>query len=199
MSYHPRIIVMSSIVVLVSVVSFAPAQVTEIIKKTDILKDPDRPGEVAGRLYPGTQVSKIQKTSSGDYVKATLEFYVPVEALKEWRIARGAGESQIADDAAIKLVNARRSGDRVTVSVQIANRGDRPLDMSALLLIKVVDGTGLEGNLEFMESTHSVATIEAGGTVTSHLVYSFPKQPRDVELIFQSRLGGDRVYFDLGF
>ncbi|MFQ6675138.1 MAG: hypothetical protein ACE5LH_02210 [Fidelibacterota bacterium] len=199
MSYKPERILLSLTVTLLSTISPSSAQVTEIIRKTDILNDPEHPGEVAGRLYPGTEIRKTGKDSSGHYVKAILEFYVPVDALKEGRIAKGIGESQRADDAVIKLLTARRSGEKVTVSVEITNLDDRPLDMSALLLLKLVDGTGLLGNLEFMESTHSVATIPPGETVASRLVYSFPDEPRDVELIFQSRLRGDRVYFDLGF
>ncbi|MFQ6615715.1 MAG: DUF4352 domain-containing protein [Fidelibacterota bacterium] len=199
MSYQPDRLFIPSIVVLLTAISVSPAQVTEITKKTDILKDPEQTGDVLGRVYPGTEIRKLQKDSSGNYVKAVLEFWVPLEALKESRIAGRTGESQVSDDATITLLSAQRSDEKVTVSVRIANQGDRPLDMSALLLVRVVDGTGLPGNLEFTESTHSVATILPGETVDARLVYSFPEEPENVELIFQSKLRGDQVYFDLGF
>lgn len=199
MLYRSDSLFLSLIVAAMSVTSYPYAQVTEITKKSDILSTPSQSGQVLGTLYPGTEIRKISMHASGTYVKAIVEFYVPLEALKEGRIAGRVGDSQMADDASIQLLDAQRSGEKVTVSVQIINQGDRTLDMSALLLFKIMDGTGLLGNLEFMESTHSVATIPPGQALNSQLIYSFPTEPRDVELIFRSKLHGDQVYFDLGF
>lgn len=174
-------------------------QITETIKKVEIIADPSDPKSVLGRLYPGTEIKKIGKDPSGEYIKATLDFYLPLETLKEGRVAKGIDEWQIADDAKAKLLEAVRKENTVTVSVSIVNQGKKDMDMSALLLFKLMDGRGNIGNLEFMESKNSVGIIKPGERLESDLVYRFSKPPEDLELSFQSKLGGDQVFFLLGF
>lgn len=188
------------IAVLMSVCSSTVSgQVTQIIKTTDIIRDPGDPKTVVGRLYPGTEIRKTGKDPTGKFIKATVEFYIPLQTLKEGRVAKRVGEWQEADDATIKLLTAERKDSFVTVSVAIVNQSKENMDMSALLLFRLVDSVGNLGNLEFMESKNSVGIIEPGKTLQSELVYSFPQSPEDLELSFQSKLGGDQVFFMLGF
>ena len=176
-----------------------PGQITEIIKKTDILADPKEPKNVLGRLYPGVEIKKIGKDPSGKFIKATFDFYIPLETLKEGRVAKSIGEWQVADDATIKLLRAEREGKTVRISAAIVNQDEKDMDMSALLLFKLVDGEGNIGNLEFMQSRNSVGIIGPGKTLRSDLVYNFAKSPENLELSFQSKLVGDQVFFLLGF
>ena len=173
-------------------------QRTVLIKKTDII-DPKNSEEVLGRLHPGTEVVKIGKDASGKFVKATLEFYVPLEALKEGRVAKRMGEWQVADKATIKLSEAKKQANTVTVSVIIVNHSQNDMDISALLLFKLVDQEGNVGNLEFMRSRNSIGTIPPGETLQSDLVYTFHDPPENLEMTFQSKLGGDQVFFVLDF
>lgn len=174
-------------------------QITEIIKKVDIIADPSDPKSVLGRIYPGTEIKKIGKDPSGDFIKATLDFYLPLETVKEGRVAKGIGEWQMADDATIQLLNSNKEGNTVKVTVAIVNQGKKDMDMSALLLFKLMDSRGNIGNLEFMESKNSVGIIKPGKRLDSDLVYRFSKPPENLELSFQSKLGGDQVFFVLGF
>ena len=186
-------------IVLFSVSSSVTGQVTDVIKKTDIYLDPNNSRSIVGKLYPGAEITKIGKDKSGRFIKAKMEFYIPLETLKEGRIAKRIGEAQIADNAVIKLIRARKDDNLVTVSVEITNRGKKDMDMSALLLFKLVGKGENIGNLEFMQSRNSVGIIKPGETLRSELVYSFKKKPEDVELTFQSKLGGDQVFYLLGF
>ncbi|MFQ6673341.1 MAG: hypothetical protein ACE5GH_00995 [Fidelibacterota bacterium] len=195
---RPRILWMAGIILSI-LFSTTPGQVTEIIRATDIVADPRNPRDVMGRLYPGAKVKKTGKDESGRFIKVTVEFYLPPKSLKEGRIARGIGDTQVANNASIKLVSARREGSTVKMAVEITNHYEQEMDMSALLLLRLVDGKGNVGNLEFMRSTNSVAHIKPGETLHSDLVYQFPETPGDVEMRFQAKLRGDQVYFILAF
>ena len=174
-------------------------QVTEIIKKTDIFFDPANSKTAIGRLYPGTEINKTGMDPSGKFIKATLDFYIPLEMLKEWRVAKGIGEWQVADEASVKLLHTEKDGNTVHLSVAIKNQGEKNLDMSALLLFKLMDHEGNMGNLEFILSKNSVGIIAPEQTLRSDLVYHFTRSPKDLELSFQSKLGGDQIFFILGF
>ena len=50
-----------------------------------------------------------------------------------------------------------------------------------------------------MKSKNSIGIIKPGRSMNSELIYIFAKDPKDVEIAFQSKLGGDQVYFMLGF
>jgi hypothetical protein len=50
-----------------------------------------------------------------------------------------------------------------------------------------------------MKSKNSIGRIKPGQSMDSELIYTFTKDPKDVEMAFQSKLGGDQVYFMLGF
>ncbi|MEE9166457.1 MAG: hypothetical protein V3U24_03210 [Candidatus Neomarinimicrobiota bacterium] len=174
-------------------------QITQTIKKADIIADPSDPKSVLGRLYPGTEIRKIGKDASGEFIKATLDFYLPLETLKEGRVAKKIGEWQTADNARVKLLQVSKQGNTVEVSVIIENRDKNDMDVSALLLFKMVDGQGNIGNLEFLESKNSVGIVKPSQRLRSDLVYRFMEPPDNVELSFQSKLGGDQVFFLLGF
>jgi hypothetical protein len=172
---------------------------TYVIKKNDIYLDPKNSKSVIGSIYPGTEITKIGKDKSGKYIKAKMEFYIPLETLKEGRIAKRIGDTQIADNAMIKIIQAKKDEKLVIISVEITNKGEKDMDMSALLLFKLIGKGENIGNLEFMQSKNSVGIIKPGTTLRSELVYSFQKKPEDVELTFQSKLGGDQVFYLLGF
>jgi len=186
-------------VILFIILSSLPGQTTDIIKEADIIADPNDPINVLGILYPGTEIKKIGKDTSGKFIRATLDFYIPLETLKEGRLTKGIGEWQVADDATINLLSAEREENAVKVSIEIVNQGEKDMGMSALLMFKLEDGEGNLGNLEFMQSKNSVGIIKPGKTLRSELVYNFTKLPKDLELSFQSKLGGDQVFFVLGF
>jgi len=175
----------------------AASQVTEVSENSNIYAEPG--GESIGELDSGAKITKLSKDTSGLFIKASIEFYIPADALEESRIARSIGETQAIENASISLLSAEKSTKTVTVSVEIENRGTTNLDMSALMLFTLMDREGNPGNLEIMRSKNSVGIIKPGASLISELIYTFPKEPNDVEMAFQSKLGGEQVYFMLGF
>ena len=174
-------------------------QITETITRSNIYGEPGNEETVLGRIDPGTKVMMVGKDPSGKFIRATLEFYIPLDALKEGRIARGIGETQKAGQATIRLVDPSFRGEKVHGIVETTNNADKDFDMSGLLLFRVVDGKGNFGNMEFMESVSSVGIIKPGNVLRSELVYRFSLPPNNLEMSFQSVMRGDKVFFSLGF
>ena len=59
-------------------------QETEVIKNTKVyLSSNASKDNVIGEIFPGSSVTKLKKDKSGKFIKATIEFYIPVEALLE--------------------------------------------------------------------------------------------------------------------
>ena len=68
------------------------SQETETIKKTLIYTAPHAARDNAlGQLYPGATITKLKKDKSGQFVKAYLEFYIPIEFLEEGRVSHPPG------------------------------------------------------------------------------------------------------------
>ena len=173
------------------------AQVTKVSKDADIFVKPG--GEAIGELNEGAKITKLGKDKTGKYIKATIEFYILAESLKESRIAGVIGDTQTTGKASISLLGAKKNAKTITISVKVKNSGKTNLDMSALMLFSVMDSKGNPGNLEIMKSRNSIGIIKPGRSMNSELIYIFAKDPKDVEIAFQSKLGGDQVYFMLGF
>ncbi len=178
------------------------AQETETIKKTEIYSSPNESKKsLIGQLYPGTKVTKLKKDKSGKFVKATIEFYIPIESLEEGRVSHPAGVEQIADYGKYNLLDADRNGNRITVSLRVTNiHPTKDLDFSATALLKVIGNGENKGELNPFEGKYQdLAIIKPNQSVTAELIYDFKSNPKNVELICTGKLGGDRVYYQLGF
>ena len=181
---------------------FILAQETETIKKTEIYSSPKESKTVSiGQLYPGTKLTKLKKDKSGKFIKATIEFYIPIESLEEGRVSHLVGVEQIADNAKYKLLKATRDGNRIEISLQIKNaHANKELDFSAMAFVKVIGKGENKGELNPFEGKHQgLAIIKPNASVTAELVYDFKSKPKNVELICTDKLNGDRVYYNLGF
>ena len=85
------------------------SQTTEVIKKTDIYTSPNKiKDNIIGEIFPGSSLTKLKKDKSGKFVKATIEFYIPVESLLEDRVSHNAGSTQLADNAKYKLISSKK-------------------------------------------------------------------------------------------
>jgi|TARA_Y100000310_G_scaffold114080_2_gene112516 hypothetical protein len=181
---------------------FILAQETETIKKTEIYSSPKESKTVSiGQFYPGTKVTKLKKDKSGKFIKATIEFYIPIESLEEGRVSHLVGVEQIADNAKYKLLKATRDGNRIKISLQIKNaHAIKELDFSAMAFVKVIGKGENKGELNPFEGKYQgLAIIKPNASVTAELVYDFKSKPKNVELICTGKLNGDRVYYNLGF
>ena len=68
---------------------FVFGQTTEVIKKTDIYVKPNKNKEnIIGQIFPESSVIKLKKDKSGEFIKATIEFYIPKGVLHIWRELR---------------------------------------------------------------------------------------------------------------
>jgi len=181
---------------------FILAQETETIKKTEIYSSPKESKTVSiGQLYPGTKLTKLKKDKSGKFIKATIEFYIPIESLEEGRVSHLVGVEQIADNAKYKLLKATQDGNRIEISLQIKNaHANKELDFSAMAFVKVIGKGENKGELNPFEGKHQgLAIIKPNASVTAELVYDFKSKPKNVELICTGKLNGDRIYYNLGF
>ncbi len=101
---------------------FLQAQETEVIKKTAVYPTPRVDKKSAtGQLFPGAKVIKLKKDRSGKFIKATLEFYIPIESLEEGRVALAVGEDQLADNAKFQLISADKDGKRIKLKLKVSN------------------------------------------------------------------------------
>lgn len=178
------------------------AQETQVIKKTEIYSSPSAAGNSSvGELLPGTKITKLQKDQSGKFVKATMDFYIPIDAIKESRVSFPAGADQTADQAKYRLLSAKLEGKRVRISIMVTNiHATKDLDFSAMALLKMLGKEDNKGELNPFEGKHQdLAIIKPNQTITAELIYDFKTLPQNVELICSGKMQGDNVNYNLGF
>ena len=177
-------------------------QQTEVIKNTKVYLSPNASRDnVIGEIFPGSSVKKLKKDKSGKFIKATIEFYIPVESLLEGRISHEAGITQLADNAKYKLISAKIKGQKVEIKLRVANISDsKELDFSAMALLKAIGNGNNKGELNPFKGKHQgLAIIPPRDHVIAELHYDFKLKPKNIELICMGKLGGDRVFYNLGF
>ena len=178
------------------------SQTTEVIKKTDIYTSPSKSkNSVMGEILPGASIKKLKKDKSGKFIKATIEFYIPVESLLEGRISHTVGTTQLADNAKYKLISANKNGKQVNIRLRVANIShSKELDFSAMALLKANGSGNNKGELNPFKGQHQdLAIIAPREHVIADLHYDFKSKPKNIELICVGKLGGDRIYYNLGF
>ena len=178
------------------------SQTTEVIKKTDIYTSPSKSkNNVMGEILPGASIKKLQKDKSGKFIKATIEFYIPVESLLEGRISHTAGTTQLADNAKYKLISSKMNGNQIEVKLRVANVShSKELDFSAMALLKTIGKGNNKGELNPFKGKHQdLAIISPRAHVIAELYYDFKSKPKNIELICMGKLGGDRIYYNLGY
>jgi hypothetical protein len=188
-------------VLLLSLSGMLFSQSTEVIKKTDIYTTPSKGKDnIVGEIFPGSSIKKLKKDKSGKFVKATIEFYIPVESLLEGRVSHEAGVTQLANNAKYKLISSKMNGNQIEIKLRVANIShSKELDFSAMALLKAIGYGNNRGELNPFKGKHQdLAIISPRGHVVAELYYDFKKKPKNIELICTGKLGGDRVYYNLG-
>ncbi len=190
---------LSTSIGVVCLATLLTAQETEVIKKTPIYLHPGQEKSMVGELLPGANVTKLRKDKSGQYILATVEFYIPMETLLEGRVAKAVGERQLADKATFKLASAERNDKTIHFQLQIKNNDTKNLDFVPMMLLKL-NAKGQQGELNpFAGTNNGLTTIPPGGTINADLYYDFKATPKNVELQCTAHPGGDRIYYLLGF
>ena len=177
-------------------------QETEVIKNTKVYLSPiESKDNVIGEIFPGSSVRKLKKDKSGKFIKATIEFYIPVEALLEGRISHAVGTTQIVDNAKYELLEVNQSGTQIVLKLRVENiSSTKELDFSAMVLLKAIGKGNNKGELNpFQGRYQDLAIISPRDHVIAELFYDFKSKPKNVELICTGKMGGDRVYYTLGF
>ena len=177
-------------------------QETEVIKNTKVYVSPNASKDnFIGEIFPGSSVTKLKKDKSGKFIKATIEFYIPVESLLEGRVSHPIGTTQIADNAKYKLIEVIQTGTQVVLKLRVANiNPTKELDFSAMVLLKAIGKGSNKGELNpFQGKYQDLAIIAPRDHVIAELFYDFKSNPKNVELVCTGKMGGDRVYYTLGF
>ena len=175
---------------------------TEVIKNTKVYLSPNASKDnVIGEIFPGSSVTKLKKDKSGKFIKATIEFYIPVESLLEGRVSHPIGTTQIADNAKYKLIEVIQTGTQVVLKLRVKNISHtKELDFSAMVLLKAIGKGSNKGELNpFQGKYQDLAIIAPRDYVIAELFYDFKSNPKNVELVCTGKMGGDRVYYTLGF
>jgi len=143
----------------------------------------------------------LKKDKSGKFIKATIEFYIPVEALLEGRVSHPVGTTQIADNAKYKLIEVNQTGTQIVLKLRVANISPtKELDFSAMVLLKAIGKGDNKGELNpFQGKYQDLAIIAPRDHVIAELFYDFKSKPKNVELVCTGKMGGDRVYYTFGF
>ena len=178
------------------------SQTTEVIKKTDIYSSPNKSKDnIVGEISPGSSIKKLKKDKSGKFIKATIEFYIPVESLLEGRVSHKAGTTQLADNAKYKLISSKMNGNQMEIKLRVANiSNSKELDFSAMALLKAIGKGNNKGELNPFKGKHQdLAIISPRAHVIAELYYDFKIKPKNIELICLGKLGGDRIYYNLGY
>ena len=177
-------------------------QETEVIKNTKVYLSPiESKDNVIGEIFPGSSVRKLKKDKSGKFIKATIEFYIPVEALLEGRISHAVGTTQIVDNAKYELLEVNQSGTQIVLKLRVENiSSTKELDFSAMVLLKAIGKGNNKGELNpFQGKYQDLAIIDPRDHVIAELFYDFKSKPKNVELVCSGKMGGARAYYDLGF
>ena len=177
-------------------------QETEVIKNTKVYLSPNASRDnVIAEIFPGSTVKKLNKDKSGKFIKATIEFYIPVESLLEGRVSHTVGTTQIADNSKYKLIEVNQTGTQVALKLQVTNiSSTKELDFSAMVLLKAIGKGDNKGELNpFQGKYQDLAIIAPRDHVIAELFYDFKSKPKNVELVCTGKMGGDRVYYTLGF
>ena len=177
-------------------------QETEVIKNTKVYLSPNASKDnVIGEIFPGSSVTKLKKDKSGKFIKATIEFYIPVESLLEGRVSYPIGTTQIAGNAKYKLIEVIQTGTQVVLKLRVTNiNHTKELDFSAMVLLKAIGKGSNKGELNpFQGKYQDLAIIAPRDYVIAELFYDFKSNPKNVELVCTGKMGGDRVYYTLGF
>ena len=177
-------------------------QETEVIKNTKVyLSSNASKDNVIGEIFPGSSVRKLKKDKSGKFIKATIEFYIPVEALLEGRISHAVGTTQIVDNAKYELLEVNQSGTQIVLKLRVENiSSTKELDFSAMVLLKAIGKGNNKGELNpFQGKYQDLAIIDPRDHVIAELFYDFKSKPKNVELVCTGKMGGARAYYALGF
>ena len=177
-------------------------QETEVIKNTKVYLSPNASRDnVIAEIFPGSTVKKLNKDKSGKFIKATIEFYIPIESLLEGRVSYTVGTTQIADNAKYKLIEVNKTGTQIVLKLRVANISlTKELDFSAMILLKAIGKGDNKGELNpFQGKYQDLAIIAPRDHVIAELFYDFKSKPKNVELVCAGKMGGDRVYYTLGF
>ena len=177
-------------------------QETEVIKNTKVYLSPNASKDnVIGEIFPGSLVTKLKKDKSGKFIKATIEFYIPIESLLEGRVSHPVGTTQIADNAKYKLIEVNQTGTQVVLKLRVTNISrTKVLDFSAMVLLKAIGKGSNKGELNpFQGKYQDLAIIAPRDHVVAELFFDFKSKPKNVELVCTGKMGGDRIYYTLGF
>ena len=177
-------------------------QETEVIRNTKVYLYPNtNKNNIIGEIFPGSFVKKLKKDKSGKFIKATIEFYIPVESLLEGRVSHPVGTTQIADNAQFTLIEANRNGAQIVLKVRVTNISHtKELDFSPMVLFKTTGKGSNKGELNpFHGKYQDLAIIAPRDHVIAELFYDFKSKPKNVELVCTGKMGGDQVYYTLGF
>ncbi|MFQ6604801.1 MAG: hypothetical protein ACE5D8_04515 [Fidelibacterota bacterium] len=175
------------------------AQETTLKEETPVFLSPSDEKPV-GSLEAGLPVTKLKLDRSKQFIKTTVDVYIPVAAFEDPRVALPPGTDQIADKVKYNVLSANRDGNQVHLKLRITNLRGKPFDYSAMMMTRITASGNNRGDLNpFKGKYQDLAIVPPKQSVVAELYYDFDRPPENVEFICKSVLRGEEVYYRLGF
>ena len=112
------------------------SQETTLKESTPIYLTPESDQSI-GSLEMGTPVTKVKLDKSKQYIKTSVDVYIPISAFADARVALPIGTDQIADDIKYNVLSAKLNGNQVALKLKITNQRKKSFDFSAMMMMKI--------------------------------------------------------------
>ena len=166
------------------------------VKKTGIYLDSSGSNEI-GTINEGVRVQKLEKTTDGKFIKATADFYIPVDNFEDPDIYASIGTRQRSGDTFFNLKSARISGNKVRVQLEISNNGKSDLKFTAAVLTKLTS-SGVAGGLNPFEGRNQgFAVVKPKQTIQAELIYDFKSEPSALVFMCKETMNGPEVQYSV--
>lgn len=186
---------MKSILLLILILPVLATGQETAVKRTPIYTD-DTGEESLGSLDEGTVIKKLRKTKDGKFIRATLDFYIPVSAVENADVYANLGTQHMVGTTRFRLQKVARDGNRVRVYLDIRNDGKSNFKFTAAVLTKLNDPTGQSGDLNPFEGRHQgFIEVKPRQSITAELVFDFKKIPGDLVFSCKEKMTGEELQY----
>jgi len=166
-------------------------------KSTPVYIDP-KGEKIAGSLEEGTIIRKVRKTPDGKFIKATIDFYIPVSAVENSDVYAKMGTAHSIGTTFFTLNKVTKNGTQAKAYLTIKNEGKSNFKFTAAVLTKLIDNGGKIGDLNpFEGKNQGFAIVPPRKSITAELVYDFKKKPTGLVFSCKAKMTGEEIQYSV--
>lgn len=167
------------------------------VKNTNIFSD-ENGGQKIGTLNEGAKIQKLRKSKDGKFVRATLEFYVPVESLINADVYANMGTQQRSGSTLFRLQKVEKNENRVKAYLDIKNEGSSKMKFTAAVLTKMTASGGNNGDLNpFEGENQGFVEVPPKKSVSAVLVFDFKSKPEGLVFSCKEKMAGEEIQYSV--